>query len=68
MPSQKSGMERPRKATKVTEVSHPLLRRVAAIRPAGTAMATASRKERKASDRVRGKASASNWETGTRLP
>ena len=66
--SQKSGIDKPRKAAKLTELSAIVFLRVAAMMPAGTAMATAMTAESSASDKVRGRASAIICETGTREP
>ena len=68
MPSQKSGMESPTKATIVTAWSSFECFLSAEIRPAGTAMTSASRNDSSARDMVRGKASLMIWPTGTRLP
>ena len=66
--TQKSGMESPRNATKVTVWSRAEWRRSAEISPAGTAITVAIRNERVASEMVRGNASATIRDTSIRLP
>ena len=68
IPSQKSGMLSPRKATTVTVWSMAVCFRSAEMRPAGTAMTSATAKERSAREIVRGKASLTICPTGVRLP
>ena len=54
IPSQKLGTETPQSDTPLASTSHGVLRRTAAITPAGMAMATATSSDRQASSSVIG--------------
>ena len=68
MPSQKSGIESPRKAMKVTPWSIGRPRLSAETSPAGIAIRTDTTKASTASENVRGAASIRSWLTGMREP
>src|SRR5688572_24740615 len=67
MPSQKFGTDTPHREAPLASRSHTVLRRTAAITPAGSAMARATSSDRKASSMVMGSLAATVAATGWRV-